>query len=86
MIIEDDKITIHKIKNMYQEIYNEFNNNDKITINLKNVDEIDMSGLQLLVSLKKSCEKEDKKLYIENIKEDLLYSFELSGLDSILEV
>lgn len=86
MIIEDDRLTISQIRKIYQTILDEFNSNEKLSIDLKNVDEIDLSGLQLLVSLKKSCHKQNKEFSIHNLKDELLYSFELSGLDSHLEV
>ncbi len=86
MIIQNERFTINNIRDIYEDIKNEFKSSDNIKIDFENVDEIDLSGLQLLVSLKKSCEKEDKKLQLINIKDELLYSFELSGTDQVLEV
>jgi anti-anti-sigma factor len=86
MIIQTDSFTINQIRTIYQTLLDEFNSSSKLLIDLRNVDEIDLSGLQLLVSLKKSCLEKNKEFYIKNLKEELLYSFELSGLDSYLEV
>jgi anti-anti-sigma factor len=86
MTIKNEKLTIHTIRDIYKEIQDEFLSNDKIKISFENVDEIDLSGLQLLVSLKKSCDNEKKQLQLINIKEELLFSFELSGIDQVLGV
>ena len=86
MIIKNERLTIHNIRDIYEDIKNEFNSSDDIKIDFKGVDEIDLSGLQLLISLKRSCEKGGKKLQFINIKDELLYSFELSGTDQVLEV
>jgi len=86
MLIENDKLTISKIRDIYKELQEEFDLSNHIIVDLKNVDEIDLSGLQLLISLKKSCELENKKLELLNIKDSLMHSFELSGTDSVLEV
>jgi anti-anti-sigma factor len=86
MLIENDKITIHKIRDIYQNIKEKFDTSNNITIDMKNIDEIDLSGLQLLISLKKSCDKENKEFQLINIKDELLYSFELSGTDEILGI
>ena len=86
MLIESDKLTISKIRDIYKEIKEEFHLSENLIIDFKNVDEIDLSGLQLLISLKKSCKQKNKKLELLNIKDELLYSFELSGTDTVLEV
>ena len=86
MLIESDKLTISKIRDIYKEIKEEFHLSENLIIDFKNVDEIDLSGLQLLISLKKSCKQKNKKLELINIKDELLYSFELSGTDTVLEV
>jgi len=86
MILENEKFTIHLIRDIYKNIKDEFDKVDNLSIDMKNISEIDLSGLQLLVSLKKSCDKENKGFQLINISDELLYSFELSGIDSILEI
>jgi anti-anti-sigma factor len=86
MTIEEDKFTIHKIREIYKKINTEFESSNQLKIDMKNVDEIDLSGLQLLISAKKSCEKNKKDFLLVNIKDELLYAFELSGVDSVLGV
>ena len=78
MLIENDKLTISKIRDIYKELQEEFDLSNHIIVDLKNVDEIDLSGLQLLISLKKSCELENKKLELLNIKDSLMHSLSLA--------
>ena len=84
MILENDKFTIREVKQLHKEILEFLEKNPVIEIDFKNIDEIDMSGIQLLISMKSYCEKENKEFKIIHIKDDLLYSFELTGTNSIL--
>lgn len=86
MKIKDDRFTIQTIKSIYAQLLEEYNSKDKIKINFANVDEIDISAVQLLLSLKQSCEKNNKSFRLTNIKDEILYSLEIVGVDSMLGV
>ena len=60
--------------------------NENIEVDLSNIQKIDMPALQLLISTKKSCEKENKTFEIKNINENIYKAFQLSGCDTALGV
>ena len=86
MLLEYDKFTIHNIKDIHKSIVDDFNFSSHIAIDFQNIDEIDLSGLQLLVSLKQSCESKGKTFQLKNIKDEIIYAFEISGISEVLEV
>lgn len=86
MILQGDKLTIRELKSTYNELLNVFEKNQSLEIDFKNIDEIDMGGIQLLISLKKTCNEQNKELKLLNIKDELLFAFEISSTDSILEI
>ena len=86
MLIKDDKFTIHKIRDIYKILKDDFESNNSMSIDMKNIDEIDLSGLQVLLSLKKSCDSQNKKFELINIKDEVLYAFELTGTNTVLGI
>ena len=86
MKIEDDKFTILNMRKIYQTLLDEYNSKNSLEIDFSNVDEIDISGIQLLISLKQSCKLNKKEFQMINVKDEILYSFELINTNSILEV
>jgi anti-anti-sigma regulatory factor len=86
MKIKEDKFTIQTIKKIYLKLLKEYNTTDKIKINFINIDEIDISAIQLLVSLKQSCKKNNKILQINNLKDEIIHALKLAGVTNILEV
>lgn len=53
---------------------------DKLEINLANVTEIDMAGLQLLILIKRQAEQEGTTLYFVMYSKAVLEILKLSGL------
>ena len=86
MKIEDDKFTILNIRDIYQKLLEQYNSKDDLELDFTNIDEIDISGIQLLLSLKQSCDKNNKNFKIINIKDDILYSLELIDTKTMLGV
>jgi len=86
VLIKDDKFTIHKIRDIYKILKDDFESNNSMSIDMKNIDEIDLSGLQVLLSLKKSCDSQNKKFELINIKDEVLYAFELTGTNTVLGI
>jgi len=57
-----------------------------IKISLDDVDNIDLTGLQLLYALKQELVGSGKRMIIEmNLDEELMHLVELSGFESLLE-
>ena len=86
MKIEDDKFTILNIRDIYQVLLEQYNSKDDLELDFTNIDEIDISGIQLLLSLKQSCDKNNKQFKIINIKDEILYSLELIDTKTMLGV
>ncbi len=60
--LEEDLSINNTENNQIETIKKTVNENNNIRIVLKNVEDIDLTVIQLLYSIKKTCEKEDKKL------------------------
>lgn len=86
MKIEDDKFTIVNIRDIYQKLLEQYNSKDDLELDFTNIDEIDISGIQLLLSLKQGCDKNNKQFKIINIKDEILYSLELIDTKTMLGV
>jgi anti-anti-sigma factor len=86
MLTKYEKFTIHNIRDIFPLLKDKINLQENLIIDMQNINEIDLSGLQLLISLKKSCDKQKKEFELINIKNELINSFELSGTNSILGI
>jgi anti-anti-sigma factor len=82
----ENKLTIHHIEELYEELVPSLNFGEDVKFNLENISEIDTSGIQFLLSLQKTYINNQKEFALSNVKEEILYAFELTGVDSILGV
>lgn len=85
MKLEDNNFTIYEVEEI-KDKFILFLESEHIKIDFENVTKIDMSTIQLLLSLKKTCEKQNKSFEIINVKEEILDSFEITGTAQILGV
>ena len=85
MVLENTSFTIYEVEDIKTDFENLLTNKEVI-IDFSNISKIDMSAIQLLISLKQACDKENKKFEIQNINDEVLNSFNLSGTAFILEV
>lgn len=86
MKLESENFTIYEVEELKNKFLEEFNSNENIEIDLSGVLKIDMTAIQLLLSLKKSCQQEDKPFEIKNIDSNIFKAFQLSGCDTALGV
>ncbi|NOQ30796.1 MAG: STAS domain-containing protein [Helicobacteraceae bacterium] len=84
MKLENEKFTVYEVENIKEAFLNELNQSDSITVDLENVKEIDISAIQLLLSLKRSCIEDEKSFEIINLKQEALRVVQLSGCTSEL--
>lgn len=70
MIIEKDELTIYEVESLYQELLREFEG-DLVSIDMKNVNKIDMSIIQLFVSTQKSCKESSKRFELKNLNQEV---------------
>lgn len=85
MKLEDNNFTIYEVEEI-KDKFILFLESEHIKIDFENVTKVDMSTIQLLLSLKKTCEKQNKSFEIINVKEEILDSFEITGTAQILGV
>jgi len=86
MKLESENFTIYEVEELKDKFLEEFQTNKDIEIDLSNINKIDMPAIQLLLSLKKSCENQNKLFEIKNINENIFKAFQLSGCDTALGV
>lgn len=78
MKLQENNFTIYEVEEI-KEQFLELLNEESITVDLENIKKIDMSAIQLLICLKKSCENKQKEFQIINVNEEILESFAISG-------
>jgi anti-anti-sigma factor len=88
MKFENSALTIYEVEEMKElfENYLKENPNQNLILDFENVSKIDMSMLQLLVSLHKTLQRDGLKLELQNINNDIINSFHLSGISQVLGV
>lgn len=85
MKLSNNNFTIYETEEIKKDFI-ELLNEEAVVLDFDNVSKIDMSAIQLLISLKKNCDDLDKTFEIVNIKEEILNSFEITGTAYILGV
>ena len=85
MKLENNNFTIYEVEEIQKQCI-ELLEEQSVTIDMDNISKIDMSAIQLLISLKKSCDEQQKDFEILNLKEEVLESFEISGTAYFLGV
>jgi len=86
MKLESENFTIYEVEELKDKFLEEFQVYKDVEIDLSNVHKIDMTAIQLLLSLKKSCKDKEKTLEIQNINDNIFKAFQLSGCDTALGV
>jgi len=86
MKLESENFTIYEVEELKDKLLEEFQIYKDVEIDLSNVHKIDMTAIQLLLSLKKSCKDKEKTLEIQNINDNIFKAFQLSGCDTALGV
>ena len=86
MKLESENFTIYEVEELKDQLLKEVQTYKDIEVDLSNVLKIDMTAIQLLLSLKKSCEQQNKSLEIINIDTNVFKAFQLSGCDTALGV
>lgn len=85
MKLKSSSFTLYEVEAIKEDFIKEFSKN-KLCIDLENITKIDMSAIQLLISLKKSCEEKNKSFEIKNIKEEILDCLHITGTNESLGV
>ena len=83
MYIEKDELTIYDVETLHQSLLKEFER-DEVIIDMKNVNKIDMSAIQLFVSTQKSCIEDSKKFELQNVNGEVLTILKNSASEFLL--
>ena len=86
MQIETEKIGIYEVENLKEQLLKEISNVTSLNIDFSKVQKIELTAIQLFVSLKKTCDEKNIKLNFSKINEDVYKNIEISGCDSFLGV
>ena len=78
MKLSNNNFTIYETEEVKKEFL-ELINQENVILDFENISKIDMSAIQLLISLKKNCDELNKTFEIVNIKDEILNSFEITG-------
>jgi anti-anti-sigma regulatory factor len=85
MKLSNNNFTIYEVEEIQKDFLLLLNTNE-IILDFENISKIDMSAIQLVISLKKSCDDLDKTFEIVNIKDEILNSLEITGIAYYLGV
>ena len=83
MIIEKEELSIYEVESLHQELLEEFEGKS-ISIDMKNVNKIDMSVIQLFASARKSCLDNQKSFELQNVTSEVLKILEDSACNFLV--
>ena len=83
MKIETPELNIYEIEKFYELLQEEIKK-DEVVIDFENVIKIDYIAIQLLVSLYKTTQKQNKKLKFLNINDEVMQKISKCKFDTIL--
>jgi len=83
MIINQDELSIYDIEALKKEFLQELQNNSFV-IDMKNVNKVDFSIIQLLVSAQKSCLNDSKNFELKNLNDEVSAIFKNAACNFLL--
>jgi len=87
MVFEFEELDVYNIQKSYEKLLDEAKKDDEIVLDFEKVLKIDLSYIQLLLSLKKYCDKNNKKLIFKNINSNKLkQTIKLFKADELLGI
>lgn len=77
-------LDIYTSSEFKEEVLRNFNDKGKdIVINGENLDYVDSTGLGALISILRTMQERDTKIYIENVKPNIRKIFDITDLDKL---
>ena len=70
MLIKKNKLSIYDVESLHKKFLNELSK-DTITIDMKNVNKIDATIIQLFISLQKSAKAVSKEFLLQNVNDEV---------------
>jgi len=84
MQIEKSELTIYDVESLHKQLLEELKN-DSLIIDMKNVNKLDATIVQLLISTQKSFQESSKSFKITNINDELLEVFKGYFCNTLIE-
>jgi len=84
MKFEQNELTIYEVESLHTSLLKEFANGD-LLLDMQNVNRMDMSVIQLLISAQKTAQEHSKKFALQNVNEELAQIIKNSACDFLLE-
>ena len=66
---------IEQAKNLQKNLLESFNGADKVLLDISELEDIDITGIQLVVSARKEAEKQNKSFYISGKITEIILDF-----------
>lgn len=86
MIENIKEFTIYEVEKLKVILLKELNNSDDFTIDMKNIDKLDIVGIQLLISFVKSANSINKKVKFINITDNALLQIDICNCRLVLGI
>lgn len=84
MKFDKDELNIYEVESLHKSLLEEFAKGD-LLLDMQNVNRVDMSVIQLLISAQKTAFENSKKFALENVNEELRQIIKSSVCDFLLE-
>ena len=84
MKFDKDELNIYEVESLHQSLLEAFANDD-LLLDMQNVNRVDMSVIQLLISAQKTAQESSKKFALQNVNEELAQIIKNSACDFLLE-
>jgi len=78
--IEND-LTIYHVATLRERLAAQMATLEKITINMQAVKKVDIAGIQLLLAMKRSTERQGKPFHLDNAPPCVVNAVKLTGFD-----
>ena len=85
MKLNKEEIEIADVKSLHSALLREVDNNQEVLIDMSNVKKIDMSIIQLLISVQLACKKKSKKFKLHNVNDRILHILQNAFCDFLIE-
>ena len=84
MKITHEELNIYVVEELYKELLQSFQKGD-VSIDMQNVIKIDMSAIQLFVSLYKSTKNSSADFILQNVNEEIQKTLQTCACDFLLK-
>ncbi len=84
MKFDKDELNIYEVEALHQSLLNAFTNDD-LLLDMQNVNRVDMSVIQLFISVQETAKESSKKFALQNVNEELAQIIKNSACNFLLE-